>query len=156
MLKNGIIWTINLVLVINPDGAPPWFSDHLECNDQCCYDFLASCFTCVFFCFNIILLLLVGDIHLIYLILKANSVSNKTVNSFHKDSPLTTLIKQHKLQGKSITMSTVYFGNVLHLQSSWIYGCQSNPVISQHNPGDNPPSHSKHLLLIMNIKPVIM
>ncbi len=42
------------------------------------------------------------------------------------------------------------------LQSSRIYECQSNSVTSQHNPGDNPPSHCKHLLLVMNIKPVIM
>ncbi len=43
-----------------------------------------------------------------------------------------------------------------YIQSSWIYECQSNSVISQHNPGDNPLSHCKHLLLVMNIKPVIM
>ena len=26
-----------------------------------------------------------------------------------------------------------------NIQSSWIYGCQSNSVIPQHDPGDNPP-----------------
>ncbi len=34
------------------------------------------------------------------------------------------------------------------IQSSWIYGCQSNTVISQNDPGDNPPSLSKHLTVI--------
>ena len=35
----------------------------------------------------------------------------------------------------------------LYLQSPWKYRCQSNSAILHHDPRDNPPSHSKHLLL---------
>ena len=43
-----------------------------------------------------------------------------------------------------------------HVQSPFIYGCQSNSAFLHLDSRDNPPPHSIYLLLVMNIKPMVM
>ncbi len=62
--------------------------------------------------------------------------------------------KDYRASIKNLEIKVAFLlGKVV--QSLLIYGCQSNSAFLHHDPKDNSPSHSKHLLLIMKIKPLV-